>query len=153
MSYQKQGLIGPGWARSSRNRSSLFETRCQDSLKINSVASSRPRSLSCRGHMEESDIALVRSVRQTRDVYRRGRQGEMGRNFCGWCHGIDMEPNAKEGLMHDLISRVQRLAGKPSAYGRCACAVSNADGLDLDLTLADDKHLVASALRGALPDN
>ena len=108
--------------------------------------------------LEEGDIALVRSVRQSNDT------GELGKSKWEAAFGdgvmvlLDIESTAEleeEGLVRDLISRVQKLRKQaklvPTEDVRMEYAVlSNSNGLALDKAVADYKHLIAGALRGEI---
>ncbi|OAA77504.1 Isoleucyl-tRNA synthetase [Akanthomyces lecanii RCEF 1005] len=106
----------------------------------------------------EGDIALVRSVRQSNDT------GELGKAKWEAAFGdgvmvlLDIESTPEleeEGLIRDLISRVQKLRKQAKLVStedvRMEYAVlSNSNALALDKAIADHKHLIAGALRGEL---
>ncbi len=108
--------------------------------------------------LEEGDIALVRSVRQSNNTRVAGKSKWEAAFGDGVMVLLDIESNTEleeEGLVRDLISRVQKLRKQaklvPTEDVRMEYAVlSNSNGLGLDKAIADHKHMVAGALRGEL---
>lgn len=108
--------------------------------------------------LEEGDIALVRSVRQSNATRQLGKSKWEAAFGDGVMVLLDTESTAEleeEGLVRDLISRVQKLRKQarlvPTEDVRMEYAVlSNSNALRLDKAIADYKHLIDGALRGEL---
>ncbi|OAR03780.1 hypothetical protein LLEC1_04281 [Akanthomyces lecanii] len=108
--------------------------------------------------LEEGDITLVRSVRQSNDTEELGKSKWEAASGDSIMVLLDTESTAEleeEGFVRDLISRVQRLRKQaklvPSEDVRMEYAVlSNSNAVAFDKAMTDHKHLIAGARRGEL---